>query len=163
MLRGPYKVRSLEKRFWSKVDKRGPDECWPWKAGLSNGYGSFCLYVGYNTTAHRVAWELVNGPMPKDLDGCHSCDNRDCCNPSHIWPGTPHDNAEDMVKKRRNNSGERCNKSKLTPSEVIEMFHKYRSGSYTQRELATEYVVSQANVGRIVNGQQWRHLNLLAG
>jgi len=88
-------------RFWSKVDKRGPDECWPWLASLRNSRG--IIWVdGKHRKASQIAWELANGkPFPAGMDACHSCDNPPCVNPSHIWPGTARDNALDASRKGR--------------------------------------------------------------
>jgi hypothetical protein len=95
-------------RFWAKVDRSGgPDACWPWLAGRHRrGYGKYWLN-GRTIPANRVAWELVNGPMPTELRACHSCDNPPCCNPRHIWPGTDADNQADSKAKGRTASGER--------------------------------------------------------
>lgn len=78
---------TLEERFWSKVDRRGPDTCWPWLASIAyNGYGRFGIHSqgGTMTTAHRVAYELAVGPIPAGLVVDHLCGNRACCNPSHL-------------------------------------------------------------------------------
>ena len=60
---------SLEDRFWAKVDKGGPDECWLWTGALSRGYGNLVIGHSGNRYAHRVAWELMVGPYPS---GCIS-------------------------------------------------------------------------------------------
>jgi HNH endonuclease len=93
----------VAKRFWSKVDKRGPDECWPWTAGTAGkgGYGRFRM-GDKRVQASRVAWEMEHGrPLPPELDALHSCDNPPCVNPAHIWPGTAADNVRDAVAKGR--------------------------------------------------------------
>lgn len=89
-------------RFWSKVDRRNPDECWPWLASADQrGYGVFYC-DGKRQRATRVSWAIENGkPFPTDLDACHTCDNPGCVNPAHIWPGTPSENAKDALRKGR--------------------------------------------------------------
>lgn len=81
---------ALSKRFWQKVDKNGPAECWPWiagRGGTNQEYGMF--YVGKrHTTAHRVAYELLVGPVPDGLQLDHLCRNKICVNPSHLEPVT---------------------------------------------------------------------------
>ena len=87
-------------RFWSKVDRRGPDDCWPWKANrYTNGYGQFWLRPRQEG-AHRVAFKLTHGrwPQPECL---HKCDNPPCCNPAHLWEGTKSDNVRDCIAKGR--------------------------------------------------------------
>jgi hypothetical protein len=95
-----------EKRFWSKVDIRGADECWPWQKGLyPAGYGMFRTAEGQVTVAHRVAYTDAVGPIPPGLfldHMCHDpsctlgdlCPHRRCCNPAHLRPSTPAENSD---------------------------------------------------------------------
>lgn len=76
-------------RFWTKVDRRGPDDCWEWQARLGlNGYGMWTTRVpdGRRVTryAHRVAYETSSGPVPDGLELDHLCRNRRCANPAHL-------------------------------------------------------------------------------
>lgn len=89
-------------RFWRKVEKRGPDECWPWKGALwDKGYGQFRV-DGRKLMAHRVSLILAGRPQPSDKpQGCHTCDNPPCVNPAHLWWGTNGDNQRDCVAKGR--------------------------------------------------------------
>jgi hypothetical protein len=103
----------LEQAFWSKVDKRGSDECWPW-TGYHNhrGYARFSRRdKGGPSKGHpagRMAWVLTYGkPFPAGRFACHRCDNPGCVNPAHIFPGTPLDNMRDMVAKGRHRSPQR--------------------------------------------------------
>lgn len=95
-------AKSLLERFWSKVEKRGQNECWPWLGAKDQrGYGQFFL-DGKLVRATRVSWSIrYDTPFPAELDACHSCDNPNCVNPGHIWPGTPSQNAFDSVYKGR--------------------------------------------------------------
>jgi hypothetical protein len=88
-------------RFWEKVDRRGPNECWRW-LGTNNGrYGTLSLN-GRTEGATRVSWSLANGkPFPEGMCACHTCDNPLCVNPAHLWPGTMRDNMIDAREKGR--------------------------------------------------------------
>ena len=77
-------------RFWVKVDRREANECWPWKACLTDGYGYFKL--NGHKKAHRIAYELLVGPIPDGLTLDHLCRNRQCVNPSHLEPVTVKEN-----------------------------------------------------------------------
>jgi hypothetical protein len=71
-------------RFWAKVDRRSPAECWQWQANASpNGYGRF-YRDGRQHGAHRVAYELNVGPIPEGLTIDHLCKNTRCVNPNHL-------------------------------------------------------------------------------
>ncbi len=94
-------------RFWEKVDRRGPSECWPWIGYVdATGYGRFSPLGGTRTRqAHRVAWEIANDRLIPTSDVeivvMHSCDFPRCCNPAHLSLGTDRTNHDDMVRKGR--------------------------------------------------------------
>lgn len=90
-------------RFEAKVDKsQGADACWPWtSATRKTGYGCF-RFNGRTHASHRIAYLIRHGHIPSDKPFvCHSCDNRICVNPAHLWPGTNSDNMQDMMRKGR--------------------------------------------------------------
>lgn len=159
----------IEERFWSKVDRSGgPDACWLWTGSFfDSGYGQFAQTAKINRRAHRVAYELAIGPIPDGLNVLHSCDNRPCCNPSHLFIGTQLDNMADMTAKGRQGMrghfaperrprGERHHNSRLTLADVRAIRLAYASGHRTQQSLANEYGVTRGNIGHIVRGVAWR-------
>ena len=76
-------------RFWAKVEKTAT--CWNWRGGCNgNGYGRFC-YHGQRC-AHRLAYELLVGPIPEGMQLDHLCRNRRCVNPAHLEPVTCREN-----------------------------------------------------------------------
>ena len=95
-------------RFWSKVNRTdNPNDCWEWNASrVSGGYGQ-AIRFGKSSVAHRVAWELTQGPIPEGIFVCHRCDNRLCCNPAHLFLGTARDNNRDKMDKGRARGGSR--------------------------------------------------------
>lgn len=91
--------------FWSHVEKSSG--CWLWNGALGNdGYGKTTI-DGQTRRAHRAAWELTNGPIPKGLLVCHHCDTPACVRPDHLFLGTPRDNTHDAVAKGRLSAGDR--------------------------------------------------------
>lgn len=91
---------SLADRFWAKVEKS--DGCWLWLASkFQHGYGSATVDGGRRENAHRVAWRLIRGSIPKGMFVLHRCDNPACVNPDHLWLGTQTDNMRDCAAKGR--------------------------------------------------------------
>ena len=93
----------IEVRFHdNKYDINEITGCWEWKRATNNiGYGMFRIKQGLMRTAHRVSYELFNGPIPNGMVVCHTCDNPKCVNPDHLWAGTMLDNIRDMDSKGR--------------------------------------------------------------
>jgi hypothetical protein len=143
-------------RFWRKVDVRGSGECWEWQ-GWRDVAGSGRFDVDHNPlSAHRVSYELANGPIGK-MFVCHSCDNRGCVNPSHLWLGTGQQNTADRNAKARQARGERQGAAKLTAADVPEIVRRRRAGE-TQRSIALDYGVDKKVVYNIEHGLSWIHI-----
>ena len=158
------KVPPLEERFWSKVDRRSDDECWPWKAGVRNkseGYGAFFMN-GRNQPATRVALILSGKTVPPGAEVCHSCDWPPCCNPNHLFVGTRQINNADKVGKRRHAFGERNRIAKLTEAQVREIRAAHPVGRRARRGLKTElvqrYGVCRHTIENIWQGVRWTHV-----
>jgi len=159
--------RPLVERFWEKVERRGPRECWPWTAGTIRGYGYLQIggSNGGRILAHRLSWELKHGAIPDGMQLCHRCDNPPCVNPRHLFLGTAADNHADMVRKGRARftfrerpelmSGEINVHAKLTAVDVRQIRHLRASG-WTMTKLAGRFGVTRQNVRSIVNNQTWR-------
>ncbi len=91
-----------QERFWQKVAKGGPDDCWMWTGGKADhGYG--LIYIdGKNRRTHVISWEWANDcKAPKGMSVCHTCDTPSCVNPAHLWLGTHRENLQDAGRKGR--------------------------------------------------------------
>ncbi len=145
------------KRFWSKV-KVTDDlvECWIWTAAtLPKGYGYFRVDKEHMEQAHRVAYRLTYGAIPSGLCVLHSCDNRPCCNPGHLFLGTRATNNADCKAKGRNNVGVRNGNSRLTPEIVAQIRAEYVQGRNGYQRLGKKFGVSLWNIREIVKGRTW--------
>lgn len=156
-------VKTLAERFWTKVDRRGPDECWEWTgARKEGGYGVMRpagRRTGPTVKAHRVSAELAG----MDIDGMavlHSCDNPPCVNPAHLRPGTLAENSRDMADRDRSNHGSRNHLAKLTELEVAVIKRRILNGEM-HRDIAAEYGVSRTTVTHIASGTTWRRVDPL--
>ncbi len=99
----PRLTDKVKARFWAKVQKAGPDECWLWKGGIvRKGYGRFAWIDGRNYVAHRISLLLSGQQMPKpEAMGCHKCHNTSCVNPNHLYWGSAKENTHDAMEARR--------------------------------------------------------------
>lgn len=181
---------NTESDFWIRVNKNGPvpshmphlGKCWIWGGAKDkDGYGRFP--IGNATRiAHRAAYLFRNGTIPEGFLIMHKCDNPSCVNPDHLACGTPKDNSQDMVSKRRSLftvHPEKCPRgekhflfgkivnqlpgienpsAKLTEAQVLEIRATYSAGGISQKKLAARYGVTQPLIGYIVRRELWKHI-----
>jgi hypothetical protein len=145
------KEKRFLERFWTKYTV-APSGCWEWTSTKNNyGYGVI-RHLGFLVYAHRLAWELTNGPIPDGLYACHKCDNPICINPDHLFLGTADDNSRDRDVKGR------CSAAKLNGNEVIAARQLYARGLATVSDLSRCFHVTYGNMHAIVTGRTWKHL-----
>lgn len=156
-----YRRPTLSERIWSKV--RIADDvtsCWPW-AGAKSDQGYGLLRVGgVAIGAHRLAYADAIGPIPEHQHVLHRCDNRPCCNPSHLFVGTNADNVADKVSKGRAQGtvGEKNRHAKLSAEQVGQVRTLYGNGGISQTTIAAMFGVRQTQVSRIVRREEWAHI-----
>jgi len=153
---------ALVERFWSKVDRRGPDECWQWLASLRKSYGQFgSLRNRWKAQAHRFAWEIVHGPIQQGLFVLHRCDNPPCVNPDHLYLGTQGDNMRECTRKGRRQRGDQhwtrrrpeLFKTRLTPEKAAEIRAALVESKTS--EVAKRFGVSWYVVHNVRTGRRW--------
>jgi hypothetical protein len=150
---------AVPERFWAKVDKRGPEECWVWTGARSKlGYGkvrSGRLLIA----AHRIALLHSGVEIPAGMFVLHSCDNRPCCNPSHLRVGTKKDNAIDRALRNPDSwaMGSRNAAARLTAEDVLSIRERLAGGEYGAA-LAREYSVAQTTISAINRRSTWARL-----
>jgi hypothetical protein len=134
-------------RFWAKVDRKGPDDCWIHQnAPLRDGYSK-----QFGKLAHRLAYELAKGEIPAGLLVRHGCDNPRCVNPRHLSLGTQLDNMRDMHARGRAGSSKR--KLKIWNARDIREIHDAYGVSCTK--IAKIYGLTSGHVRNICRGARW--------
>jgi hypothetical protein len=141
-------------RFWRRVEKG--DGCWLWTGRVGNGGYGLLDRISRGRSrpvlAHRMSWELTHGSVPNPpQELCHTCDNRLCVRPDHMWIGTRTDNMIDCATKGR------TNKAKLTAMQVAEIRRARRDG-VSAKALADRYRVTAATVYMATRGITWAWL-----
>jgi hypothetical protein len=143
--------------FWSKVSiPQSRVDCWEWtETTNSSGYGRYFIAPNW-VSSHRLAYELLKGPIPEGLHIRHLCHNRLCCNPDHLDVGTPKQNAQDSLDADRTVRGAKHPRAKLTDDAVV--YIRQNRARMTTRELADKFGVSVGTVSNIRTGKIWRHV-----
>lgn len=149
-------------RFFAKVDRKGKNECWLWKASKdSDGYGTFRLGLVV-VLAHRFSYTISFGKIDKGLHVCHTCDTPACVNPRHLFLGTNHDNMQDMVRKGRSTfgrfRGSENGNSKLKNETVLEIKKMLREGK-SLMNIARQFGISKRTVMDIKQNKTWYWLS----
>ncbi len=162
-----HRLSMLDNReaFWSRVKRGAANQCWEWTSYRNDsGYGVVNTKNGILYRAHRLAYEFTNSPIPEGLFVCHRCDNPPCCNPAHLFLGTPAENNIDMHQKGRNGrdcgaQGESNYGAKLTAADVQAIRARYAKGGVYQRDLAAEYGLTLHATNAIIRYRTWMHVD----
>lgn len=164
----PVQQRPAIDRVMGRIVRIPWSGCWIFMGALNDaGYG----IVGKggrgagNDRAHRITYQYFIGQIPDGLFVCHHCDQPACCNPDHLFLGTPADNMRDCRTKGRASNpprnphvvGEVHPGAKLTAAKVIEM-RSLRAQGWTESALADRYGVHPVSVHKIVHRLRWRHV-----
>lgn len=165
-------AKNTPDNFWSKVKRTTPDACWEWQgATTSAGYGNLSWH-GLHVQAHRVAYFLTHGGINLATNFrregvakrykrfvLHACDNRRCCNPSHLFLGSMRANQLDAYAKGRKVQPRSTHtNAKLTATHVRAIRAKYDAGEATQVQLAKRYGVSQRVISLIVRRETYKDI-----
>jgi len=141
-------------RFWQKVDKKTDVDCWNWMAFVDkHGYPRLNIN-GKIEKAHQISALLHIGPRLPNMCVCHTCDNRKCVNPRHLFYATQARNLEDMYNKGRNRQpkGTKAARSKLTLKQVDDLKQEYANGKISSRKLGLKYDLTHSAVLKIIKG-----------
>lgn len=149
-LSGKAKALAFADRFNEKINKHGRG-CWRWTGAKNPGGYGMVSRGGIRVVASRAAWELENGPIPDGLWVLHRCDRRICVRVSHLYLGTPSENATDCAERGPHNT------AKLNPQLVREMRRRYAAGENT-KTLASAFDVSYFTAYKVTRRLTWRRV-----
>ena len=138
--------------FLRQVEVGSPNECWIWKGAIGkDGYGRTHL-DGQMTSSNRAAYRLFIGEIQKGMYVLHTCDNRLCVNPAHLYEGTPAQNMQDMLKSGRQRNG----KAKiLSPQDIKTIRELFYYDLKNYREISVLFNTSPTTIGNIIRGKSW--------
>ena len=155
---------TVEDRFWAKVRKGGPDECWLWTGRVTNSYkkhgGGYGLFEigGTTVTAHRYSYQLAHPEENIDeLLILHSCDRRRCVNPTHLHAGTAAENTAEMLSRgRQRQAGKTRHGNAKLSWPIVEEIRKTYAGKHGElRDLAAQLHVTKHAILAILRRRTW--------
>ena len=149
--------------FKRRVEKRGVDDCWLWKTKSIARYGS-ATANGKRVYATHIALFLDGRPQLQHDYALHTCDNKRCVNPRHLYWGSQKQNIFDAVRRgkgppgyRRALHGTELKISKLSKLKV-QAIRRFRRAGCSYREIAQEFAISQTTARNIIIGKTWAHV-----
>ena len=153
------KRKTLKESFFNKLIITEEDSCWGWRGSLHKKHKHGKLrHSGQDYLAYRLSWEFHRGVIPPNISVCHSCDNRACCNPKHLFLGTQKDNVKDMVHKNRQAKGEKIYGAVLTPFKVRFIRRLWKTNTYNMVQIANLMEINYQTIVKVIQRKTWRHV-----
>lgn len=140
-------------RFLKKIKKI--ELCWIWQAYKSDGYGRFTL-KGKEIPAHRISYSHFKGP-PELFRVCHTCNNRACVNPEHLYLGTQSENIQQCwLQGRHNVDGELNPHAKLRETDV-KVIRKLHEEGVKAADIARKFSwVDASTIYKVISRDLWK-------
>ena len=150
--------KTEKERFFNKVNKNTNSFCWEWLGHIdTHGYGQFWS-KGKKIKAHRFSYNLFKGSIQNKFLVCHTCDNRKCLNPDHLWLGTHKDNSKDCVAKGRHPWKNQSPRFYKFTEDQINLIREQQLLGKSYTVLAAEFNTCISNIHYIVKRSSWKHL-----
>jgi hypothetical protein len=147
----------INEYFEKKIIRK--EGCWDWKSSKNDKeYQRMHISkLAPRIAIHIYSWKLYKGEIPEGMFVCHSCDNKRCANPDHLFLGTSDDNIQDMINKKRNVRGVSHGMAKLDDDKVKEI-RKLLEIGVSLVKTANKFNVSKKTVFRIKHKTHWKHV-----
>lgn len=147
-----------KERFWLKVNITDADSCWLWKnkTSFNCGYGTHS-FKGKNYYSHHLTWFFTYGRFSNQWI-LHRCGNGGCCNPNHLYEGTPKDNAQDRIRHGTVARGEKAGRAKLTEQQAVEIKFLTMESDVNYSAIGRQYGVGSNAIIAIAKGKTWKHI-----
>lgn len=167
--KGHFRPRKSDEEYFEHVKKELVSKrniingCWEFIGQIDrNGYGRRTFTIKgkkQKKPVHQIAYLLWKGEIPEKMFVCHTCDNRKCFNPEHLWIGTCKDNLQDMKNKGRcvNHKGENHPRAKLTEIDVLDIRSLYQEG-ICMADISRKYKVTSSAIDYICKRKNWKHI-----
>ena len=139
-------------RFHRKYAINSKTGCWEWVCCTHHGYGTFSIGSA-RVRAHRFAYENLVGPIPPVMQVCHTCDNKRCVAPAHLFLGSAKDNQQDKVRKGRCYCQPGQSPKKVSDAMVLNIRIMYARGT-SMKELASIYPLGEFHIAGILKGRK---------
>ena len=147
--------------FLKSKTSESPSGCWEWKAGRVVGYGCVPSWCGGGRYAHRAMYEAAVSPIPVGMYVLHSCDNRLCINPEHLFIGTHLDNIKDMHSKNRQRGGSMPNENnpscKFSDGKIKEIRDARKHGLLLG-QIVKKFGISETHTLRVLKHESRRNI-----
>ena len=139
-------------KLHSKINFRGPSDCWLWKGVVSEGFGRFTINKRQHMP-HRLMYELEYGAIPDGMVISRLCDDQLCCNPCHMamkpkW----HVSIENLPTESHRAS------AKLDEDDVREVRAEHARGDVSFADLGRQFMVTAPTIRAVVTRQTWKHV-----
>ena len=148
---------NTEQNFWNGAAIPDyPNACWPWRRYTDKGYG-ILTYDGKTIRAHRCAYQFAYGSIDSGKMILHTCANKRCVNPNHLYQGGASENAIDAIRDRGHLLGEKNHNAKLN-NEVVIQIRRLAAQGIQRLKIAKLFSVTRSTVNRVVQGTRWGHV-----
>lgn len=141
--------------LWLKSNTvQSPSGCWEWKGKLHKGYAKVPRSIHRSRIGSRAMYAAVVGPL--QLHVLHTCDNRSCINPAHLYEGTNAENARDRVERNRARGGSMPNEKnphcRFTDAQIAAMRVAKETSGQSNKAMAEMFKISESHLSHILNG-----------